>query len=133
MAKLDRVFVSDNWKVRFLLTQICSLQRPMSDHIPILLISGEIKQKSQKQFHFEKWWQVHNLIRESWTQHTRAKDTAGNITIKLRRLRKVLKKWEWRFRDGGRNEKDEIMTELEILKKLEESRNLSLDENSRVL
>lgn len=54
MAKLDRVLVLDNWDVKFPLAQISSLQRPTSDHIHILLILGEIKQKAHKRFHFEK-------------------------------------------------------------------------------
>lgn len=73
------------------------------------------------------------MIRESWTQSTGANDAAANISIKLHHLRKVLTKWDRRFKDGGRNEEEDILKEIEMFENLEESRNLSLDENSRVL
>lgn len=137
MAKLDRVFVFENWDVKFSLAEIRSLQHPTSNRIPISLISGEMKQKTHKRFHFEKWWleygEVYDLIRESWVQRTGASDATADISIKLCRLRKVLAKWKWRFKDGRRSEKENILKEMEILEKLEESCNLSLNENSRVL
>lgn len=37
MAKLDRMLVSDDWEDKFALCSIMSLQRPMSDHIYVVL------------------------------------------------------------------------------------------------
>lgn len=76
---------------------------------------------------------MHDLIRESWAQHTRANDVAENISIKLCHLRKVLAKWEQWFKDGGRSEKEDMLKEMENFENLEKRCNLSLDENSRVL
>lgn len=94
LARLDRVFVLQEWEERYPLASIASLARPTSDHVPIYLSSGELTQPIKSQFCFERWWLKHtevwDQIRESWTQPTSAQDAACVIYYKLRRLRKVL-------------------------------------------
>lgn len=54
LAKLDRVFIFDEWD-KFGLATAYSVRRPTSDHVPIYL-SLEENCKKSKIFRFEKWW-----------------------------------------------------------------------------
>lgn len=90
MAKLDRDLVSDTWEARFSLSNAYSTPRPVSDHAPIYLDSGENIPKTSKLFRFEKWWlqhdEVHKIIHENWSLPIKGRDAAEIICEKLRRL-----------------------------------------------
>jgi hypothetical protein len=55
LAKIDRIFVSTEWKAAFPLASVKALDRLPSDHNPLLLTSGDNVSFGKKRFRFEKW------------------------------------------------------------------------------
>lgn len=62
------------------------------------LFTREYDNRTRKQFRFEKMWlraeDIGNTIGRSWSAPTGALNAANNFVRKLRKLRKVLIKWE---------------------------------------
>jgi hypothetical protein len=54
LAKLDRVFVSTEWEAVFPLARVVGLEKKVSDHVPLLLDSGENCERAKKKIRFEK-------------------------------------------------------------------------------
>jgi endonuclease/exonuclease/phosphatase family metal-dependent hydrolase len=50
MAKLDRVFITTEWEATFPLARVKALERPPSDHNPILLNMGDNVHFGKKDF-----------------------------------------------------------------------------------
>jgi endonuclease/exonuclease/phosphatase family metal-dependent hydrolase len=53
-AKLDRVFVSTDWEAAFPLARVVALEKEISDHAPLLVIT-EVNMTVGKKFRFETW------------------------------------------------------------------------------
>lgn len=86
IAKLDRNLILEEWDSKFTQADCIVLKCPTSDHIPICVYSREGTQVHPRRFCFVKWWlkhqEVHDLIKESWSDRTSATAT-GNLYIKL--------------------------------------------------
>jgi endonuclease/exonuclease/phosphatase family metal-dependent hydrolase len=54
MAKIDRIFVTTEWESVFPLVRVKALERPPSDHNPLLINSGDNTHFGKKRFRFEK-------------------------------------------------------------------------------
>lgn len=137
LAKLNKFFVLEAWDSKFPLVEIISLHRPTLDHIPRCLNLREGVPHTSKYFRFEKWWleyrEVHDLIKESWSQRTGARDATDNICRNLHRLCRVLCRWERRFREQSRSQNIEALREIDHLEKQDEKRQLTLRENVRLI
>ncbi|KAK1298474.1 hypothetical protein QJS10_CPB14g01202 [Acorus calamus] len=96
MARLDRILISDEWEAVYPGCHIWGLPQTISDHMPLLLQSGE-EGKKKAPFRFESWWcdieGVEELIRNSWNGHVRGLKGARRVAFKLRRLKRVLCEW----------------------------------------
>ena len=55
MSRLNRFLVSEDWKSWFNRVEQSTLSRPVSDHYPILLDMGEVR-NGHLPFHFENMW-----------------------------------------------------------------------------
>jgi endonuclease/exonuclease/phosphatase family metal-dependent hydrolase len=53
-AKIDRLFVSNDWEASFPMSCVKALQRLPSDHNPLLLDSGDNISFGKKRFRFKK-------------------------------------------------------------------------------
>lgn len=56
LAKIDGIFVNSAWEANFPLVTVKALERPPSDHNPLLLDTGNNMCFGKKRFRFEKWW-----------------------------------------------------------------------------
>jgi hypothetical protein len=54
MAKIDSIFVTTKWESVFPLVRVKALERPPSDHNPLLNNSGDNTHFGKKRFRFEK-------------------------------------------------------------------------------
>ena len=53
---LDRVFVTSDWEVLFPMCTLVAETRIGSDHVPLILASGEDRIKRNPRFFFETGW-----------------------------------------------------------------------------
>jgi hypothetical protein len=77
MAKIDRVFVSTDWEAAFPLASVKALDRPPSDHNPLLLNVGDNMHFGKKKFRFEKLWlekaEFKDIMTKAWERSDREK------------------------------------------------------------
>jgi hypothetical protein len=55
LAKIDRIFVSNDWDGSFPMSCVKALERLPNDHNPLLLDSGDNISFGKKRFRFENW------------------------------------------------------------------------------
>jgi hypothetical protein len=88
MAKIDRIFVTTEWESAFPLARVKALERPPSDHNPLLVNSGDNTHFGKKRFRFEKWWlekdNFRDLMIKAWAEPCQANN--------------ILDKWQFRVR-----------------------------------
>jgi endonuclease/exonuclease/phosphatase family metal-dependent hydrolase len=48
LAKLDRVFITTEWESAFPLAMVIGLDKKVSDHVPLLLDSGDNCERAKK-------------------------------------------------------------------------------------
>jgi hypothetical protein len=75
--KLDHVLAAIEWEEKYPLTMVQALSRVISDHVPLLLNSGETNTRgSEPLFKFECGWLLRDgfidMIREIWCNYTGA-------------------------------------------------------------
>ena len=79
--KLDRVLASVEWEQKYPLVTVQALQRAISDHTPLLFVSGEATHVGNKNtFSFELGW----FGREGFMEriaNERAKDMVGSSSV----------------------------------------------------
>jgi hypothetical protein len=73
--KLDRVLAATEWEEKYLLTTVKALPRVISDHVPLLLNSGETSTRASKPlFKFEFGWLLRDgfidMLREIWSNYS---------------------------------------------------------------
>jgi hypothetical protein len=66
LAKLDRIFVSNDWVVASPLVRINALPKEISDHTPLPIDSGSNISFGKKTFRFERWWLEREQILKKW-------------------------------------------------------------------
>jgi hypothetical protein len=97
MAKIDRIFVTTDWEAAFPLAKVKALERPPSDHNPILLNSGDNVHFGKKRFRFEKWWLSKSNFREvvskAWSEPCRETKSIDRWQFKVRTLRRIVRGW----------------------------------------
>jgi hypothetical protein len=64
MARIDRVFVTTDWEAAFPLARVKALERPPSDHNPLLVNLGDNVCFGKKKFRFVKWWPEKDNFRD---------------------------------------------------------------------
>jgi hypothetical protein len=94
--KLDRVLVSSEWEQKFLLATVVALSREISDHMLLLLDTGEKGVgKDKNAFKFELGWLLKDgffeLGSEVWHKERNGNFPMQRWQNKIRRLRKFLR------------------------------------------
>lgn len=99
LEQLDWFFSSLNWITSFPNTLVKPLGRPVSDHIPGMVIIKTNIPKS-KLFRFETFWLSHpgfmDVVSEAWSKpikHGKNNNAASILCQKLKSVRQVLSTW----------------------------------------
>jgi hypothetical protein len=96
LEKLDWVFTSSSWTNSYPATSVTCLARPISDHIPyVVLIDSHIPKDSI--FRFENYWVdfpgFYDIVKLHWDSNPFFNNMAKTISGKFKQLRKGLKAW----------------------------------------
>jgi len=130
LQKLDWVFTSNAWTMKYLDTSATILDRIPSDHCPLLVnISTNIPKP--KAFRMENFWiklpDFSEILQQTWGPPSHQTDQAKAITNKFKRLRKAFKHKQ-ASRANLKATITSIKALIQFLDILEECRDLSLEE-----
>jgi hypothetical protein len=97
LAKLDRIFVSTDWKSAFSLVRVSTLAKCISDYNPLLLDSGGSSFYSKKKFRFKKWWlerfDFKDLVLKAWSSECSMRDPMDVWQFKIRTFIRLVRRW----------------------------------------
>jgi hypothetical protein len=92
MAKIDRIFVTTEWESAFPLARVKALERPPSDHNPLLVNSGDNTHFGKKRFRFKKCWlekdNFRDLVIKAW-----ANNILDKWQFRVRTFRRIVRGW----------------------------------------
>jgi len=96
LAHLDWVFVNNELNTLFPMSNLSSLPKPTSDHVPLLLsLSTELPKPMF--FRFEKHWLHHQSFLPSalagWQAPVTSSDVAGRLAARIKSTRAAAKVW----------------------------------------
>uniref|UniRef100_A0ACD5YW83 Uncharacterized protein n=1 Tax=Avena sativa TaxID=4498 RepID=A0ACD5YW83_AVESA len=126
LEKLDRVLMSADWEDIFPLMQVKKLVSDLSDHCPLLLMTGDCNNVTPKnrEFRFDVAWlkseDFLDKVGEIWKKPVNSVDPIDILNIKLKRFKKHFKMWGSNLFGHMRKKKKELKYELEKLEKIEE-------------
>lgn len=90
MSRLDRFLVSSDWEDLFSLLEASALPHLGSDHTPLLLSGGALRQGS-KPFRFQLMWLLHpgfkDLVVDWWSAFEVEGPPSPRFHLKLKLLR----------------------------------------------
>jgi hypothetical protein len=97
MARIDRFFVTTEWEAAFPLARVKALERPPSDHNPLLLNARDNMFFGKKKFRFEKWWlskeNFTEVVSKAWNTPYSEGKSIDKWQNKIRTLRRVVRGW----------------------------------------
>jgi hypothetical protein len=97
LAKLGRIFISTAWEAAFPLVRVRGLDKSTSDHIPLLVDSGECYVGGKKKFQFEKWWlereDFQEIVKRAWGTPYVGLGLIDVWQNKIRSLRRMVRGW----------------------------------------
>ena len=130
-TRIDRMFGTPEWHLRFPNIDLQPLPTMGSDHCPLFL-TGDIAKQSYKGFRFESFWVnmpgFKEVIEDTWTQPVNTQDAILRMHVKLIRTAKALKLWR-RQNLGNLQLRLEIVKEiLKLLDGAQEQRVLTPEE-----
>lgn len=130
LARLDRAFVNLAWDHKFPNTNLSSLTRFNSDHVPLKVTVSTAIPRSHL-FRFENSWLLHNSfcqLLESSLAGAADVCTGSSFSRLLKRCRKACRSWARRLHSAQQREIDTKIL-INGLDLLEEARPLSAQEN----
>lgn len=114
LEKIDRFFVSSDWRLLFPHCNLQSLSTLCSDHAPLLLRTDAMF-NYKKRFHFKSIWTKFlgflDVVRQAWSCLLNGADPFKRLDWLLRNTARVLQSWSSRFVGN-------IRTQLEIAKEV---------------
>lgn len=130
LQKIDWVFSSNAWTLKFPDTTMKGLEMTPSDHCPCLVnIATQIPRP--KAFRSENYWlklpDFSQILAQTWGGPIQQQDIAKTITAKFKNLRKVLKQKQASM-SGLKTKIANTKIIIQLLDILEECRDLSLPE-----
>jgi hypothetical protein len=132
LAKIDRIFVSNNWDVAFPLSRVKALERIPSDHNPLLLDSGVNNSFGKKRFRFEKWWLEKDsfkvMVQKAWETPCHMIKSMDRWQFRVRTFRRLIRGWAANEVAAQNKTKVELSKEFTRLESLAENRILSSEE-----
>jgi hypothetical protein len=97
MARIDRIFVTTDWEAAFPLARVKALERPPSDHNPLLRNTEDNMQFGKRKFRFEKWWlskePFNEVISKAWETNCSEPRPIDRWQFKIRTLRRIVRGW----------------------------------------
>jgi hypothetical protein len=97
LEQLDWFFTSSNWISVYPNTNVTTMARPMSDHVPCVVSIDTIIPKAHL-FRFDNFWinqpGFMECVKEVWEKPTRACSSSTILSEKFKSLRSALKKWK---------------------------------------
>lgn len=96
LERLDWVFTSPSWAIKYPCTSVSTMVRDTSDHVPCL-VTVKINVPKVKIFRFENYWLEHRdfpqVMQHAWAIPPTHTDAAKRISAKLKTARRILKEW----------------------------------------
>jgi hypothetical protein len=137
LAKLDRIFVSTDWEAKYPLVKVVGLAKGTSDHTPLLVDSGDMKNLgSRKRFRFEKWWleraEFRDIVVRAWSEWCSSSNPLDKWQHKVRVFRRLAKGWAANVIADMNRQKQSIMAEFNWLDIESENRVLDAREKARM-
>lgn len=127
-SRIDRFLFSPQWDETFTRIKQSMLPKIGSDHNPILLDCRDLNLK-KSYFKFEQWWlRVEGFadkVKDWWASFNITGTGSYVLATKLRMLKGKLKERKRENRNNWNQRKEEILNQLSILEKTQESRLLS--------
>ena len=131
-ARLDRFLVTEDWYAHFRGVGQSLLQRPVSDHFPILLEGGGGLVRGPLLFRFENMWirdeSFKDLIKD-WWRNMRFNGTRSYIILeKLKALKSRIKIWNREVFGKVEDSKKAALARVDFWDEMEGQRTLSSEE-----
>ncbi|KAG2613661.1 hypothetical protein PVAP13_4KG399651 [Panicum virgatum] len=119
LARIDRIFISTDWEAAFPMARVKALERPPSDHNPLLLDSGDNIFFGKKKFRFEKWW-LHRdsfgkVIQKAWGAPCNDYSSLDIWQFRIRTLRRMIRGWASNEVAALNKQKNDLATEYNSL------------------
>ncbi|KAL9668229.1 hypothetical protein QQ045_002606 [Rhodiola kirilowii] len=115
--RLDRVLLNGHALSKFPFLQVTHLARVHSDHCP-LLVELDTTQKNLAFFHYQKAWQSHpgliDVVRAGWVGKLH-NDPLINVGKKLKKMRSLLRKWNWEIFGDTRTKMKDLLNRINSL------------------
>jgi hypothetical protein len=94
--KLDRVLVSTEWEINFLLAKVEARDQNISDHTPLdVSIDASTLQSGNRPFRFERGWLLkegfYDMVENIWRSENSGSSPLQRWQSKIRRLRQHLR------------------------------------------
>jgi hypothetical protein len=135
LAKLDRIFVSNDWVVASPLVRINALPKEISDHTPLPIDSGSNISFGKKTFRFERWWleraDFKEVVIKAWNTHCNSLDPIEVWQSKIRVLRRMMRGWANNVVAELNKYKHVVAAEYNLLDEEEDNRMLDITEKNR--
>jgi hypothetical protein len=97
MTKIDRIFATTGWSAAFPLARAKALERPPSDHNPLLINLGQNVQLGKKKFRFEKWWlekeSFKDMVVKAWSLPCHESNIMDRWQFRIRTFRRLVRGW----------------------------------------
>lgn len=121
--RLDRFLVNGPFISAFSNPKVTHLPMASSDHCP-LLVQSINDNRFKSRFHFNRMWITHpsfrDVVESSWNGHIHDNPLI-NFGLKLKRLRSVLKRWNWEVFGDQKRKEDMLFLEINHLEGLLQS------------
>jgi hypothetical protein len=132
LAKLDRIFISAEWEAAFPLVKVLGLAKSLSDHVPLLVDSGENMVWAKKKFRFEKWWperEDFKVVRKAWSSKCPIVGGMETWQFRVRTFRRMVRSWASNVVAELNREKQAVSVEFNWLDT--ESENRIMDDHEK--
>jgi hypothetical protein len=135
-AKIDRVLVTTDWEALFPFVKISRLSKGISDHIPLLLESGDNCFFGRKKFRFKKWWlqreDFEKVVKKAWSIELPRLCPMDRWQAKVRNLCRLVRGWAANVIAELNKHKQAVAAEYNALDLESESRPLNAQEQNIV-
>lgn len=129
LAKIDRIFVTTGWEQFFPSVKVKGLDKPPSDHNPLLIDTGDNAFFGKKIFRFEKWWvqkeSFTKIVGKAWAQPYQSANSVDVWQFRIRTFRSLARGWAANEVASMNREKVLLALEYNTLEKDMESRALT--------
>jgi hypothetical protein len=95
---LDRVFITTKWEATFPLVRVVGLAKSISDHVPLLVDSGDDYRLGKKKFRFKKWWlereDFKEVVEKAWAAHCPEGEAIEIWQFRIKIFMRMVRGWQ---------------------------------------